>query len=569
MNIKVIKSKKVIPVKLDFVDNKIEVRFEYFAPMVEEIKAMKGAKFDPDQRIWTIDNCRRNLFSFEMLMKTKRVRDRYLCEQKNYTPKYPYEQSPLWVHQLDMYQFEKTRQRCLLGAEPRTGKTRPTLQVFYETDYPKAVFVTTKSAKLGVYRELDKWFKGHITAYPSKKWIDIITYNKFVSMINSMQGEKLDIFWIFDECHRLKTVGTQRTKAAMVLSESLEDVYRDAEFCLGLSGTPAPKNPCDWWSQCEVIRSGYIKEGDYKKFEKRYGVYKPWDGSTPVWNRFEGWDKEEVAKLSNRLKGLVKIYFQKDCSDLPPIREEIVRLEPSKALLRVAKMIIDTSPSALVARARLRQISDGFEYTKEYSEDKNKMIRTGYNFVGSPKIEKLEELLDSYSEVGRLVVYAALKGSLEIIRKTCQGRGWYVLQIDGEGAVVYKPNGEQSSNHELVQMVLGEMDNSTDTGTIEKLVVVAEPLSGGTGLEFSSSPAVIYYSNGDSGEAKFQSIRRPYSENMNKKRGLVVYEFILLPTDELILNKLKEKQDLQELSMGEMSKCLNFKLEEIDNENSC
>ena len=168
MNIKVIKSKKVIPVKLDFVDNKIEVRFEYFAPMVEEIKAMKGAKFDPDQRIWTIDNCRRNLFSFEILMKTQRVRDRYLCEQKNYTPKYPYEQPPLWAHQLDMFRFEKTRQRCILGAEPRTGKTRPTLQVFYETDYPKAVFVTTKSAKLGVYREIDKWFKGHITTYPSK-----------------------------------------------------------------------------------------------------------------------------------------------------------------------------------------------------------------------------------------------------------------------------------------------------------------------------------------------------------------------------------------------------------------
>ena len=83
------------------------------------------------------------------------------------------------------------------------------------------------------------------------------------------------------------------------------------EYLVGLSGTPSPKDPSDWWAQCEIIRSGYIREGEIAKFKKRYGVYKPWDGSTPAWERFEGWNKEEIHLLSQRLVGLVKSTFKR------------------------------------------------------------------------------------------------------------------------------------------------------------------------------------------------------------------------------------------------------------------
>lgn len=554
-------ARKKIPVELTFCGKIIEVRFSYFAPMVEEVKAMKGAKWNNELKYWTVENCKRNLFSFDILVRGPKFQ-RYLRPQSAMSPCYiEGTPSPLWAHQQDIYQFIMTRQRCLVGAEPRTGKTRPTLQAFWDSPFEDCVWVTTKSAELGLERELYKWFPKRILisdqsyfglVLPTKR-IHIMSYDKFTSLMKEFPvGRKLHGFWVFDECHKLKTPSAQRTEQAMRLSEMLEEIYDGKEYLVGLSGTPSPKDPSDWWAQCEIIRSGYIREGDITKFKKRYGFYKPWDGSTPAWERFEGWNKEEIHLLSQRLVGLVKVYFQKDCMDLPPVREEIVELTPSKTLLRVAKMIVDTEDNALKARTRLRQISDGFEYATEYNEATNKIERKGLNFVGSPKIDRLKEDLDEYEEVGRVIVYAGFQGSIDIIRQTCNELGWFVLQVDGRGRFLFKPDGTQVSDRETVQMALGEMDRSSDTHTIEKLAFVAEPDSGGTGLELSASPVIIYYSNSDSGEGRMQSKRRAYSNNMDKQRGLTIIDYILLPTDKLIRDKLNTKEELQSISMGEM-----------------
>ena len=135
-------------------------------------------------------------------------------------------------------------------------------------------------------------------------------------------------------------------------------------------------------------------------------------------------------------------------------------------------MIVDTEDNVLKARTRLRQISDGFEYATEYNEATNKIERTGLNFVGSPKIDRLKEDLDEYEEVGRIIVYAGFQGSIDIIRQTCNELGWFVLQVDGRGRFLFKPDGTQVSDRETIQMALGEMDRSSDTHTIEKLLLL-------------------------------------------------------------------------------------------------
>jgi hypothetical protein len=552
--ISIILARKKIPVELDFDGKIIVVKFPYFAPLVAEVKSMKGAKWNPDLKQWSVENCKRNLFAFDILCNGSKI-GVYDKKQIDLAP------PGLWSHQVDIYQFIMTRHRCLIGAEPRTGKTRPTLQAFVDSQFKVCTWVSTKNSLLGIEREVFKWFKGviHIndsgliSGHEESKVLNLVSYDKFTSIIEQMPaGLKVCGFWVFDECHKLKTPTAQRTEAAIILSDTVEDIYNGNEFVVGLSGTPAPKDPSDWWSQCEVIRNGYIREGDINKFRKRYGDYKPWDGSTPAWERFQGWNKREVSLLSQRLVGLVKVYFQRDCMDLPPIREEIVELTASRELLRVAKMIVYTEDSVLRARTRLRQIADGFEYIKEYNENTNKMEKSGSNFVGSPKIDQLKEDLDEYEAVGRVIVYAGFQGSIDIIRQTCLELGWFVLQIDGRGRFLYKPDGSCSSDKDAIQLGLGEMDRSADTKSIPKLAFVAEPDSGGTGLELSSSPVVIYYSNSDSGEGRMQSKKRAYSDNMDKERGLTVLDYLLLPTDRLILSKLNNKEELQSISMGQM-----------------
>lgn len=542
---------RIIPLQFKYDGKEIICEFAYFKPLLDQIKAMKGAKWHPELKYWTIENCKRNEFAFDKLIRGPRY-SRYL-KQVEFRLVSP----PLWAHQQEIYDFERTRQRCLIGAEPRTGKTRPTLQCFADSIHKLCWWVTTKSASLGLERELYKWFKavpaeqGHFVF--GDKRVVLLSYDKFTSLMKEFPaGTRPPPFVVFDECHKLKTVGSARSEAADKVSEMMEAYYKGEEYVIGLSGTPAPLNITDWWHQCEVIRPGFIREGDIKKFKVRYGEYLPWDGTTPAWERFKGYNKNEVALLSQRLEGLVRVYFQKDCMDLPPIRFEIVKLTPPKSMLRVAKMITETSSSALEIRRRLRQIADGFEYETAYNEEKNKVERVGATFLGSPKIDQLKADLDEYEAVGRIIIYAGFQGSIDIITKTCCEAGWTVLQVDGRGRVLFNPDGTSTSKHESIQLALGEMDRSSDTKSIEKLAFVAEPDAGGSGLELSASPVTIYYSNSDSGEGRMQSKKRAYSNNMDKERGLTIKDYCLLPTDELILKKQDDKQEMQDISMGEL-----------------
>ena len=96
------------------------------------------------------------------------------------------------------------------------------------------------------------------------------------------------------------------------------------------------------------------------------------------------------------------------------------------------------------------------------------------------------------------------------------------------------------------------MDASTDSGSVERLLVLAQADSASTGLEFSSSPVVIYYSNSFNGAARMQSEDRPYSNNMDKARGLEIRDYIHLPSDLLVRNNLLQKKKLQSITLGEL-----------------
>jgi hypothetical protein len=556
--------------------------FPYNLQLIAEVKAMQGAKWDPASKTWSVDSCMRNTFAFAALTGSQRykrfrsdssidVTEYFLKEViagkytvptggMNITDKF-------WKHQKRIYSAIRVKRRCIIAAVPRSGKSLPTLAAFMHSECHVCWWVTTKNAKLGVQRELRKW-------YPlAERTVTFMSYDAFSTIMDEYKDNIVanpPQFIVFDECHKLKTPDTQRSMAALLLSEIVEGVFKDLEYVVCLSGTPAPKDPSDWWTQCEVARSGYLREGSIKKFKNRYGKWAPYDPDVPVWERFKGWDKIELSALAKRMAGLVYIFLQEDCLDLPPLRYERVFLQPGAELLRVAKMLTDTCDNPLTARIRLRQLSDGFQYDRVYIEETNSETQR-VEYLGSPKLERLKSDLEEYEDLGRICIYAGFYGSLDIIKQTCLAMGWDVLQIDGR-VVMYHYAKEQtlpckegestqmtvvSSNAEsVIMMALGEMDRSTDTHTIGKLAVVAHPLSGGAGNEFSSAPVSIYYSNPDSGEARMQSEERGHSGNMDMDRGHTIIDYLLLPTDTLILDKLQEKKELQAISMGELQRAI-------------
>lgn len=562
---------KAIKTRAFMEEKHIFLSFPYCIPLLDQVKAMKGAEWVPHLEQWKIDNCQRNWFAFDILTRGPRSA-RYFKDPDVYAPQFVKPDTSFMSHQAEMYNFELSRRRCLLGSEPRTGKTLPTLQCFYDSPFDFAYWVTTCSAMPSSFREMRKWFNANLKYKKSdlfyqlspNKTIMLCSYDYLVNNIGHLGTPPG--FVIFDECHKLKDYSSARSKAANELSLAMEDYYKDEEFVIGLSGTPEPLAPTDWWSQCEIIRRGFVREGSVPQFKGRYGDYKPYDGSTPVWERFEGFSKEKVAQLSGRLKGLVRVYLFKDVmKDIPPTRFERVRLRAPKSLLRVAKLITETSVSALETRRRLRQLSDGFEYTKEYDADKNEYVRSGSTFLGSAKIEQLKADIEEYEEIGRMVVYAAFTASIDICRNTYLEAGWHVLQLTSDKAL-YTPDGIRLGGDESLQLALDQMDRSSNDYKIRKLAVVADTGSGGSGLEFSASPVIIYYSNSDLGEGRMQSEFRGKSVNMDKERGLTIKDYILLSTDEKILDQQEAKKEMQAISMGDLASIINQQFNETDSE---
>ena len=163
---------------------------------------------------------------------------------------------------------------------------------------------------------------------------------------------------ICDESSRCKNSGSQRSEACQRLADMIREQYGlEHGYVIEMSGTPSPKSPVDWWSQCEIAWPGFLREGSAKAMEERlaFMVQQSLEDRTTFKKRI-GWkddetkcaecgetreagpheldgitepdayhpfkpSKNEVAYLYERLKGLVTIKHKKDC--LQPARQAL------------------------------------------------------------------------------------------------------------------------------------------------------------------------------------------------------------------------------------------------------
>jgi SNF2 family DNA or RNA helicase len=289
--------------------------------------------------------------------------------------------------------------------------------------------------------------------------------------------------------------------------------------------------------------------------------------------------KNEVAFLYQRMKGLVVTKFKKDCLDLPDKVFKQIRLIPSQSVLNVAKVIQNTAKNTISALTLLRELSDGFQYqdvssggyhhcprchglkqviekrVNELEEYVDEEVDCPYcggegivpSFVRNsvqvpcPKEDALVSLLDEYSEVGRVVVYAGFTGSVDRCVNICKKEKWQVIRVDGRGWEGFGlwPNPT-------------EMLKAFQYGKEDHIAFVAQPSSAGMGLTLTASPMIVYYSNDFNGEARIQSSDRIHRIGMDTNRGATIYDLLHLPVDDLILESHNKKQKLQDISMGQM-----------------
>ncbi len=354
----------------------------------DEIKAMKGSRWHgyetPSKKMWSVSNCERNKFQLACLMGNNPYSnwDKPL-EHWEYD-------RPLREHQVLMADHMLTYHYTIIAAEMGVGKTLSAIECMEKSGHKDWWWVGPKSALKAVDREFHKW------GLSTEINLTVMTYDRLRSIMKAWKdGDIPPPGLLLDESSRLKSANAQRSVAAQNLADAIRDTWGSDGFVIEMSGTPAPKSPVDWWSQCEIAAPGFLREGNVKAFEYRLGVYTEKETmqgkhyQRVAWlddenkckhcgmyaddeqhvaecmhNEFHEFEKSknEVQFLNERLEGLALALFLKDCVDLPDKQYRTVYLKPSETITRVAKGLMKVAPNVITGLTWLRELSDGFQY---------------------------------------------------------------------------------------------------------------------------------------------------------------------------------------------------------------
>lgn len=608
---------KLYPVEYAVENGKMYFKFRYNKTIMEEIKNMSGSHwcgFDtPPLKLWSVSDNQRNRFQLIYLQggNPYELYDKELPEVAT--------TRPLRLHQLEMVKHGLTRHYCIIAGEMGLGKTLAGIEIMEQSGFTDWWWVAPKSALKSVKLELIKWgsrIQPRLLTYDElktaiKKWqngtpaphgvffdesarIKNRTSQRSQAaahLANAVRDEHGDAGYVIlmsgtpapkaptDWWHQsevacpgfLREGDETKLRYRLCLIENKESAY----------GGSYP-HLITWWDdenkckKCGKLAHEHDILGDHN-----------WEAS-----------KNEITFLYERLKGLVLVKLKKDCLDLPEKIYRIIDCPPTPTMMRTASTIVNTSPSTIKALTLLRELSDGFQYVdvKTGSEvcalcngdkcilipdpslykdgnvpDSNvKMIRdvcpncsgTGEQAtyrrdvasVDTPKDEALIDLLEEHEDTGRIVIYAGFTGSIDKICKILQKQGWWTIRIDGTRS--WSLTDAEGIEHDCLDEALMGMDMANyEKSRFEKLAVVGHPASGSEGLTFTASPSIVYYSNDFNGMYRMQSEDRIHRMGMDTNRGATIIDLLHLPSDAYVLNNLKLKKDLQNLSLGDLRKC--------------
>ena len=516
------------------------------SPMVcrDEIKVMKGSKWDNDNKTWSVKDCARNRFQLEFLAGGNPYKQ---FERPVIRHNFGYLDSVLYEHLKLMADRCLTFRKQIIAGEMGTGKTRAA-QAVMDFVGGRWIWVGPKPSKENIENELSKFgFSGGLR---------FLTYE---NLVKEFENPTIDFEQyagiIFDEASKLKNENTRRSRAAAGVAD-----YFYEKFVILMTGTPAPKRPSDWWNLTEICLAGFLREGSRKQLEQRLGFFEKLNIPGITANQLIGWRDDtnkcnrcgemkpgcgcrkfepsinEVALMYHRLQGLVTICNKADCLDLPAKIYRVVNLKPTADFRKVEKAILNTSPSTIVALTKLRELSDGFQYVDEIETGERNTIE-----VETPKDAALVNLLEECNEPGRIVIFAGFRASVDRITEICLSNNWNVWRCDGRGHFLL---GDQAANGLKSCLDFWETSEAP-------LAFVAHPESGGMSLTLHAAPLCCFWSNSFKTEFRIQAEDRIHRANMPNRAATIV-DLVHLETDQRVLDVLRQNKDLQKMTLTEL-----------------
>ena len=627
------------PVTLEYKDGRIWFVKSPFG-LKDEIKCMAGSRWHgyeaPKKMMWSVEDNFRNQFQLHYLMG-ENVYEWFERPLVDYDYREYHRKgilAPPMPHQFDMANHGLSYHYQIWGAEMGTGKTLSAQMVIENAGVDHWYWVGPKTSLPNIQREFAMWGYNETVAT-----IEYMTYERLVRIMDEWkEGNPLPGGVIFDESSRLKTATSQRSKAARKLTDLIRAKYKWEGYAILMSGTPSPKKPTDWWSQCEIAWPGFLREGSVKALEQRlaFQVQKKFDSGT-FWQT-TGWRdnaekcvtcgelledgdheldpendeaefhkfepaKNEVAYMFERLQGLALIKHIKDCVDLPEKRYRKIECKPTASLLRVAKTIVDSASNAMTGMTLLRELSDGFQYRdvadgtkpcnhcpdgtvdewfdpddetrtfqaidmldedltqrlekrkivcpKCHGSGEMKKTKRITKTVPCPKEKALKGLLGECEETGRIVVFAGFTGSVDHCVNICHNEGWAVVRCDGRGFQVTLSDGTTITDED-------PLDFWDDLEKYPAVAFVAHPESGGMSLTLVEARMAVYWSNSFKPEYRIQSEARIHRKGMDLNLGCVIVDLIHLPTDERVVEIIRDNRKLELMTMGKITEGIQW-----------
>lgn len=258
------------PVTIVTEGKKLRLNFSYNQELINEVKMFQGARWNPEAKCWTIENNPRNLFRIQFL----REMNPYAPYDAPLIPFKP-RRTICMKHQIDMSSHIITRRQCICAYEMGTGKTLAAMEAMEASGHDDWLWVAPRSALYSVKLEFERWKICDICLKPKTAlivqgetlleahkddhlWLTgrnvqpkFYTYENLRKLVDEWPDGKIPPRGIiFDESSRAKNPSAQRTQAALLLADMMRTHWgRDAWIIL-MSGSPSPKAPTDWWSQC-------------------------------------------------------------------------------------------------------------------------------------------------------------------------------------------------------------------------------------------------------------------------------------------------------------------------------
>jgi SNF2 family DNA or RNA helicase len=338
--------------------------------------------------------------------------------------------------------------------------------------------------------------------------VGIINYEQFRTSYKKLSGY---LMVLADESSVLKDGKSLTTKAMISYCDNVPYVYL-------FSGTPAPNNEMEYWSQMRILDPMLLGRSFYT-FRNRFCYSTGFGGYT--W-KMKGDLREEFLEKIGRKSRVIR---KEDVLDLPErtfnVRSVILSKPEMEAYRTMERdMLLELegresiSANAAVKIMKLREGTSGF-----FLDTEGHPIKTGTS--------KLEDLVDLLEEIGNHQVIIWTHFHYEADQIT----NWLDDHNRGFGRVDGTSHNQKTKDDTVKSFIEGEFQ-----------YLISHPASLGHGVTLTNCTYAVYFSLSHSYELAYQSQDRIYRKG---QRNACTYYYLVAEhtVDFAILKALEKKGD--------------------------